>query len=697
MRLASFLALFAVTPLLAPVMASPLVDGQLHLGSQVVLTHAPETLQTVADPTQAGVFLELTLSEPRSYAVTPLGRIAGLKRFTLTHRYEPFWMKPAAGHTYNEVPAETQWLLAEVAGGSYVLLVPLITEHARFALHGDANGLQLSLETGDAYSPSTGGVAVYVARGKNPYELMEAGARAVSAQLGSLPLRAAKPVPDFVDLFGWCTWDAFYHDVDPDGVKRGLSSFAEGGVEPRYLILDDGWQSTRRMPTGETRLTSFAPNAKFNGDLSSMVELAKRDFKVQRFLVWHAFIGYWGGVDGDSLAGYNVVEAPRSFGVGVLKHEPHVNFQWWGQMVGLVPPDRIASFYDEYHRQLAAQGVDGVKVDTQAMIEALALHQGGRVPLTRAYREALEESVNRHFDGRLINCMSHAQETFYGSPRSTVIRTSTDFWPRRPETHGLHLYTNAQVGAWFGEFMQPDWDMFQSGHEWGAYHAAGRAISGAPIYVSDKPGAHDFALLRKLVLSDGTVLRADFPGRPTVDCLLADPTREDVLLKIFNRNGDRGVIGVFNARYHADPAQRSTLAGTVAPRDVVGLAGERFAGFAHQSQRVWTAAADEQTRLELPEGGWEIVSYAPVQDGFAPLGLADKFNSTGAIVAQEKRTDGAWTVTLRDGGEFVAWSERAPQRVESGGQSVTFRHDPATGALFVSLPAQGRQSLTIVW
>ena len=30
-----------------------------------------------------------------------------------------------------------------------------------------------------------------------------------------------------------------------------------------------------------------------------------------------------------------------------------------------------------------------------------------------------------------------------------------------------------------------------------------RAISGGPVYVSDKPGSHDFDLLRKLVLPDG--------------------------------------------------------------------------------------------------------------------------------------------------------------------------------------------------
>eukprot|EP00983_Pelagomonas_calceolata_P037627 1136435-Pelagomonas_calceolata.AAC.2 len=34
-----------------------------------------------------------------------------------------------------------------------------------------------------------------------------------------------------------------------------------------------------------------------------------------------------------------------------------------------------------------------------------------------------------------------------------------------------------------------------------------RAVSGAAVYVSDKPGQHDFELLRSLVLADGSTLR----------------------------------------------------------------------------------------------------------------------------------------------------------------------------------------------
>ena len=46
------------------------------------------------------------------------------------------------------------------------------------------------------------------------------------------------------------------------------------------------------------------------------------------------------------------------------------------------------------------------------------------------------------------------------------------------------------------------------------------------ILCSDKPGHHDFDLLKKLALPDGSILRAKLPGRPTKDCLFTDPARD---------------------------------------------------------------------------------------------------------------------------------------------------------------------------
>ena len=57
-------------------------------------------------------------------------------------------------------------------------------------------------------------------------------------------------------------------------------------------------------------------------------------------------------------------------------------------------------------------------------------------------------------------------------------------------------------------------------------------MSGIMLFVfliySDSPGKHNFELLRKLVLPDGSILRARLPGRPTRDCLFADPARDGV-------------------------------------------------------------------------------------------------------------------------------------------------------------------------
>jgi len=671
-------------------------DSALWLGSRTVLRNLSPEFSLVKDPAGAGVFLRWAPAQADSLIEAPLGTIAGLRRFTSCHRDEPWWMLPQAGTNCSQVALETQWLLAETDAGDCVMLVPLMDGPFCFTLSGAADGLKISGMTGDAGVTGKGGVALFVSVGKDPYQLADAGARAVNRRLGTGKLRRDKPLPDLVNDFGWCTWNSFYQEVSADKVRAGLASFAAGKVQPRFLILDDGWQDYRTMPGGENRLVSLNANqARFAGDLTPTVQLAKRDFAVRTFIVWHAIIGYWGGVDGKSLPDYGIRNNVRSFSTSILQMHPELTTNWWGHDVGVVPPGQIAKFYDDYHRRLQAQGVDGVKVDTQSMLEGVAAGLGGRVAMTRAYRKGLEESVAKHFNGRLINCMANSMETYYESPRSTLMRTSIDFWPDKPESHGQHLYCNSQVGVWFGEFMQPDWDMFQSAHPMGAFHAAGRAVSGAPVYVSDTTNAHNFDLLRKLVLSDGTVLRADNVGRPTRDCLFADVTQQPVLLKVFNYNRDCAVIGVFNANYHTNQDKALSIEGQVSPSDAPDLKGAQFAGFAQRSGRVWVCSGNQPAPVKLAEGEWEIISYAPVSRGLAVLGLADKFNSTGAVTGKQWNTDGSCAIQLRDGGDFLAWAQAAPERVESGGRSVPFTYDAASGRLSVSLPAGGKTTITL--
>ena len=655
------------------------------------LRHLAENVSAEEDPSGVGVFLRFKAEVQAARHVFPVGTVTGMSRFTCCARYEPFWMKPHAGTQAGQVPVETQYLLTEQEDGSCVLYVPLIDGAFRASLQGvGEDSLELVAESGDPATVTDQIVGLFVAAGPDPYALLEQAARSVMAWMGTGRLRREKPLPAFAGHFGWCTWDAFYGEVSHDKVRLGLESFRASGLTPRYLILDDGWQSVQKMPTGETRLTGFAANDKFPGDLAPTVRMAKGEFGVETFLVWHALNGYWGGVDDSSLPGYDARPMRRDHSPGILEFTPgwttSLN-EYFGGFVSVVPPRHIARFFQDYHRHLRAQGVDGVKVDNQATLEGVAAGLGGRVVLMQRYHEALEGAAQTHFAGALINCMSCANEMFYSAPASTLTRTSTDFWPNDPASHGLHLYTNAQVGAWFGEFVHPDWDMFQSGHPMGAYHAAGRAVSGGPVYVSDKPGVHDFALLHKLVLSDGSVPRADLPGRPTRDCLFHDPTREDVLLKLFSRNGEAGVVGVFNARYEAENAL-PPLAGVVRPADVEGLVGDRFAVFAHSTGEVRALARADVWEVSLPPLTSEVFTIVPIIDGFAPIGLADKLNSGGTL-ASVVRHDGVCDVSLRDGGPFVAWCQREPTEVSTEGVALTFTYDAASCLLSVTAPSAG--------
>jgi len=60
----------------------------------------------------------------------------------------------------------------------------------------------------------------------------------------TVTLRKDKKLPDFMKDFGWCTWDSFYFDVGEEKVLNGLKSFSPCGFSPKFLLIDDGWQTT---------------------------------------------------------------------------------------------------------------------------------------------------------------------------------------------------------------------------------------------------------------------------------------------------------------------------------------------------------------------------------------------------------------------------------------------------------------------
>lgn len=70
--------------------------------------------------------------------------------------------------------------------------------------------------------------AVAMAAGADPYELIEAAVTAAAALSGGArPLRE-KRLPPNLDVFGWCSWDAFFTAVSAS-CEPGTVCWAPGG------------------------------------------------------------------------------------------------------------------------------------------------------------------------------------------------------------------------------------------------------------------------------------------------------------------------------------------------------------------------------------------------------------------------------------------------------------------------------------
>ncbi|CAI8610360.1 unnamed protein product [Vicia faba] len=717
-------------------------DGKLMVKDRTILTGVSENVtETTAEyggPVE-GAFLGVEMEKEESRHVVSLGKLTDV-RFMACFRFKLWWMAQKMGDKGSEIPLETQFLLVETKTGShldsdiiYTIFLPLIEGSFRACLQGNAlnDNLELCLESGDVDTKTSSfSHALFISAGTDPFATIHNAFAAVRKHLNTFRLRHEKKLPGIVDYFGWCTWDAFYQDVTQEGVEDGLQSLVAGGTPPKFVIIDDGWQLVAGDGDDSSslqRLTGIKENAKFQNKedpelgIKGIVNIAKEKHGVKFVYVWHAITGYWGGVrPGLEMEEYGSVMSFPEISKGVKENEP----TWKSdplavQGLGLVNPKKVFSFYDNLHKYLSGAGVDGVKVDVQCVLETLGAGLGGRVQITKQYHQALDASISRNFsDNGCIACMSHNTDALYYSKQTAVVRASDDFYPRDPISHTIHIASVAYNSVFLGEIMQPDWDMFHSLHPAAEYHASARAISGGPVYVSDKPGNHDYDLLKKMVLPDGSVLRARLPGRPTADCLFNDPARDGVsLLKIWNMNAYGGVLGVYNCQgaawsdtekknafHHADSA---AITGYIRGRDV-HLISEAVvekgdwngdcAFYAHHSGELVILPHNVAMPLTLKVLEHEVFAVAPIKvlggDGhrFAPIGLVNMFNAGGAVERLVYEEGVVVRLEIKGCGKFGAYCSIRPTRCLLKENVIDFEYDNDSGLLTFAinyLPQEG--------
>ena len=159
-----------------------------------------------------------------------------------------------------------------------------------------------------------------------------------------------------------------------------------------------------------------------------------------------------------------------------------------------------------------------------------------------------------------------------------------------------------------------------------------RAISGGPIYVSDKIGRSRPEVLQPLCFADGRLLRTDTQATPIDRCLLEDPTKSDAPLFIFGRANGCGVVGAFNI--HAEgKAQR----GRLAPADL-GLPAGRYLVREQLSGTTCILEKDEALTVSLADNdALCLYLFYSLKGNATPLGRIDKFIAPKAILRKSSK------------------------------------------------------------
>lgn len=440
-----------------------------------------------------------------------------------------------------------------------------------------------------------------------------------------------------------------------------LDSLSKNEINISNLIIDDNWQSlvstqscariiAHKVQTkGATQFDNgwieFEANkAGFPRGLKATVgDIRNKHKHIKHIAVWHAIQGYWGGIapDGKIAKEYKTVKVQTKDGVS--KRE-----------VTMVAQEDVGRFYKDFYGFLSSTGIDSVKTDSQFFLDEIK-NADDRHNLIEAYQDAWNINQLRYFSAKAISCMSQTPQILFHSllpsnkPR-ILLRNSDDFFPDVPASHPWHVFCNAHNSI-LTQYLNilPDWDMFQTSHDYAGFHGAARCVSGGPIYITDVPGQHGVDLISQMTgntpRGDTVIIRPHTVGKSISAYNAFD---DPVLLKVSTYVGMAhsgiSIIGVFNC----------------APRPLAELIGlDSFPGAekgtyiirGHTTGQITkpTSVKDNSAlvHLELPVRGWEILSAYPLQSfklerekpgkgsadiSVANLGIIEKMTGAAAII-----------------------------------------------------------------
>ncbi len=638
------------------------------------LTAEPEVLvlkNASTKPTEGGLLHTVAVALPAYDSALTFGSDGKRETGIIPSNRAHLWLRDASNKllnnpeikdkagTFSSPPtSEGVFTVFRLADGRYLAALPLIgsASIAYFDFQPGATPVMKVSSFGTA--PVSGNlplVSVAVSA-----DLYEACNRVWTAALASgLPgitakLRDEKTYPEYFRYLGWCTWEEYRSNISAALISKSIDKIRASRLPIRWVLADEGtqWHTAAnekdRMSKGA--LKSFAPRPDHFPQGLGAVTALKNPADIKWMGIWHHQGGFYRGIDPAAIA--DSPEAQRHFG-----RQPN------RQLKPLPDYESQAYFFNRLFQSTREAGFDFVKVDFQG-----PNFQGyvGGTNAAEAHintNRALEDHTRTHNLG-LIHCFAQDIICALSASHANVIRVSQDYRSGKLTPARIQTYQCYNNKLWLGQVFWGDHDMFHSNDDIAnRLMAVSKAMSGAPVYVSDAPEHFVPSVITPLCYADGEIIRPLAPALPLPESFFNDPINKKDLYRVIAPlpNGAASIV-CYNLH---DRDDKATVTGQITADDyrrasamiqpypgLWALPAEGLIAYSHFEGTIHSL--EKPLPVSLTGFSDRLVHLLPVRNGWALIGQTDKFLAPATVLDPVFTADSA-SFRIREAGTFALY------------------------------------------
>jgi Raffinose synthase or seed imbibition protein Sip1 len=571
-------------------------------------------------------------------------------------------------------------VLFKLKNNEYLLLQGIASPKAMsYFVIADDGKLHIKLATFGVDAVSGDIPLITYARGTNVYDVFQqAWKNAINTQAlkGRSAMRYEKEYPEIFKYLGWCSWEQYRVKVTSDLMVDAMQKIEKSPIPIRWVLLDNGHEHIYKTADGmnSSQMMSFKtnPNTFPNGFVPMMK--AKTE-KIKWTGIWHTMNAHWQGLHTE-----HEIRELDPYLVKITKKNEGIPFE-----VMMPKGDSLSSrkFYNALVGSAKDHGFDFIKIDNQN--RQMAFYQGmsNPVEIVSQHAQSLECAALELSKG-LMNCFCLDLLSLMNTKYSATSRVSVDYLLNNEAKAKSHLLQSYQNTLWMGQAVWPDHDMFHSSDKFcGRMMAVSKAMSGAPIYLSDAPVDFRDDLVLPLSYSNGELLRPLAPAIPLPESVMLSALTIPQAYRVVAPLQNGAAVFVAYNLMHPAPKQQVTTAFTAKDYETAGdFIQPRVASWKVPNEGLVYYDWYEQKGGKL-EGKYQfdligfsdkLVQLSPIKNGWSVIGSSNKYlsaNTVKSIVYSKNQLK----MVMVESGELVIYNTTpisctSAKKIENMGNSL---------------------------